>query len=153
MNTPSCFFGTASMHGYHLLVLSIVVDLKIVYICLLSLRLGILPCMQCSFILPYFHVVVVICALADASTFNRRSDCKKDVNGKGKESEHASPSSSAKEPNIKVESNTSSSKVRIFAYQQLVDATENFRSDCFLGEGGFGRVYKGQLADTNKVGL
>ena len=32
-----------------------------------------------------------------------------------------------------------------FAFRELAAATKNFRQDCLLGEGGFGRVYKGRL--------
>lgn len=38
-----------------------------------------------------------------------------------------------------------------FTFHQLEVATKNFREDCFLGEGGFGRVYKGHLDDTDQV--
>lgn len=38
-----------------------------------------------------------------------------------------------------------------FTYHQLEVATKNFREDCFLGEGGFGRVYKGHLDDSEQV--
>lgn len=37
-----------------------------------------------------------------------------------------------------------------FTFQELVDATRNFSSDCFLGEGGFGKVYKGHIGITNQ---
>lgn len=40
-----------------------------------------------------------------------------------------------------------------FAFRELAVATKNFRNDCLLGEGGFGRVYKGRLESTNQVGL
>ncbi|XVF20169.1 hypothetical protein REPUB_Repub11eG0175100 [Reevesia pubescens] len=36
-------------------------------------------------------------------------------------------------------------------FDELAAATGNFRSDCFLGEGGFGKVYKGFLEKTNQV--
>lgn len=39
---------------------------------------------------------------------------------------------------------------KIFTFRELAVATRNFRGDCLLGEGGFGRVYKGQL-DSNQV--
>lgn len=32
-----------------------------------------------------------------------------------------------------------------FTFRELAAATKNFRQDCLLGEGGFGRVYKGHL--------
>ncbi|XWS53219.1 hypothetical protein CRYUN_Cryun11dG0139100 [Craigia yunnanensis] len=38
-----------------------------------------------------------------------------------------------------------------FTFDQLAAATGNFRSDCFLGEGGFGKVYKGFLEKMNQV--
>lgn len=38
-----------------------------------------------------------------------------------------------------------------FTFRELVAATENFRSECFLGEGGFGCVYKGRLESTGQV--
>lgn len=39
-----------------------------------------------------------------------------------------------------------------FTFRELAAATKNFRADCLLGEGGFGRVYKGRLESTNQVG-
>ncbi|KAK9123748.1 hypothetical protein Sjap_013350 [Stephania japonica] len=38
-----------------------------------------------------------------------------------------------------------------FTFHELATATKNFRADCLLGEGGFGRVYKGWLDSTNQV--
>ncbi|KAE9585729.1 hypothetical protein Lal_00009973 [Lupinus albus] len=38
-----------------------------------------------------------------------------------------------------------------FTFDELAAATGNFRSDCFLGEGGFGKVYKGHLEKINQV--
>lgn len=38
-----------------------------------------------------------------------------------------------------------------FTFRELAAATRNFRPDCLLGEGGFGRVYKGRLESTNQV--
>ncbi|KAH7686709.1 Non-specific serine/threonine protein kinase protein [Dioscorea alata] len=38
-----------------------------------------------------------------------------------------------------------------FTFRELAAATRNFRPDCLLGEGGFGRVYKGRLESTGKV--
>ncbi|MCD7452818.1 putative serine/threonine-protein kinase pbl7 [Datura stramonium] len=39
---------------------------------------------------------------------------------------------------------------KIFTFRELAAATRNFRGDCLLGEGGFGRVYKGRL-DSNQI--
>ncbi|XVE59153.1 hypothetical protein DITRI_Ditri05aG0022700 [Diplodiscus trichospermus] len=38
-----------------------------------------------------------------------------------------------------------------FTFDELAAATGDFRSDCFLGEGGFGKVYKGFLESTGQV--
>ncbi|RVX13710.1 Serine/threonine-protein kinase PBL27 [Vitis vinifera] len=38
-----------------------------------------------------------------------------------------------------------------FTFRELAAATKNFRAECLLGEGGFGRVYKGRLESTNKL--
>ncbi|KAK8966531.1 Serine/threonine-protein kinase [Platanthera guangdongensis] len=38
-----------------------------------------------------------------------------------------------------------------FKFRELATATKNFRPDCLLGEGGFGRVYKGYFQSTGQV--
>eukprot|EP01018_Ginkgo_biloba_P035513 Gb_31577 [translate_table: standard] len=38
-----------------------------------------------------------------------------------------------------------------FVFRELAAATNNFRPECLLGEGGFGRVYKGRLESTGQV--
>lgn len=38
-----------------------------------------------------------------------------------------------------------------FSFRELATATRNFRAECLLGEGGFGRVYKGHLESINQV--
>ncbi|KAF5478877.1 hypothetical protein F2P56_005402 [Juglans regia] len=40
---------------------------------------------------------------------------------------------------------------RVFSFRELCVATQNFHSENLLGEGGFGRVYKGRIASTNQV--
>ncbi|KAG8070658.1 hypothetical protein GUJ93_ZPchr0006g42574 [Zizania palustris] len=42
---------------------------------------------------------------------------------------------------------------KAFTFRELAIATNNFRSDCLLGEGGFGRVYKGQLENGQLVAV
>ncbi|KAL3634576.1 Serine/threonine-protein kinase pbl27 [Castilleja foliolosa] len=49
-----------------------------------------------------------------------------------------------KEPTPKIASQT-------FTFRELAAATKNFRQDCLIGEGGFGRVYKGRLQSTGQV--
>ncbi|XP_031475661.1 serine/threonine-protein kinase PBS1-like isoform X2 [Nymphaea colorata] len=38
-----------------------------------------------------------------------------------------------------------------FTFRELAGVTNNFRQDCLLGEGGFGRVYKGRLESTGQI--
>lgn len=38
-----------------------------------------------------------------------------------------------------------------FSYHELCVATRNFHPDNMIGEGGFGRVYKGRLKSINQV--
>lgn len=66
-------------------------------------------------------------------------------------------SSAAKELDVRKEEvsengGTEGFKARPFTFAQLVAATENFKSEYFLGEGGFGKVHRGKLVDTGQVG-
>lgn len=38
-----------------------------------------------------------------------------------------------------------------FTFRELAAATKNFKPESFIGEGGFGRVYKGHLESTGQV--
>ncbi|KAG6467572.1 probable serine/threonine-protein kinase PBL23 [Zingiber officinale] len=40
---------------------------------------------------------------------------------------------------------------RVFTFRELATATRNFNPENLVGEGGFGRVYKGQLKSSNEI--
>ena len=42
---------------------------------------------------------------------------------------------------------------RIFTFRELLIATDNFNPGNLIGEGGFGRVYKGYIESIDKVNL
>ncbi|XAR54523.1 Non-specific serine/threonine protein kinase [Bertholletia excelsa] len=46
---------------------------------------------------------------------------------------------------------TTNIAAQTFTFRELAAATKNFRPECLLGEGGFGRVYKGRLESTGQV--
>ncbi|ESQ51341.1 hypothetical protein EUTSA_v10016694mg [Eutrema salsugineum] len=52
---------------------------------------------------------------------------------------------------LNVEDEVSGKKAQTFTFEELSVSTGNFRSDCFLGEGGFGKVYKGFIDKINQV--
>lgn len=42
-------------------------------------------------------------------------------------------------------------KVQSYTFRELATATKNFRQDCLIDEGGFGRIYKGIIPATGQV--
>ncbi|XP_027349571.1 probable serine/threonine-protein kinase PBL26 isoform X2 [Abrus precatorius] len=46
---------------------------------------------------------------------------------------------------------TSNIQAQNFTFRELAIATKNFRQECLMGEGGFGRVYKGTIPATGQV--
>ncbi|KMZ66905.1 Protein kinase-like protein [Zostera marina] len=71
-------------------------------------------------------------------------DLKPDLSFDVKES----PSNEKKK---EVKTETEHIAAQTFSYKELAAATKNFKSDCLLGEGGFGRVYKGKLDNINQI--
>ncbi|KAH7838691.1 hypothetical protein Vadar_029979 [Vaccinium darrowii] len=94
---------------------------------------------------------------------NRRDDRAQSTSDKLRSSPHkceknpkaVDQSSAVKELDVRKEvtenGGTEGFKARPFSFDQLVAATENFKSEYFLGEGGFGKVHKGKLVDTGKI--
>ncbi|KAI7997409.1 hypothetical protein ACSBR2_034964 [Camellia fascicularis] len=61
-----------------------------------------------------------------------------------------------KNPSLKVKESSKDGgsnhiAAQTFTFRELAAATRNFRGDCLLGEGGFGRVYKGRLESSNQI--
>lgn len=52
----------------------------------------------------------------------------------------------------KVEGNNNIA-AQTFTFRELATATKNFRQECLIGEGGFGRVYKGKLSNSQVVAV
>lgn len=55
----------------------------------------------------------------------------------------------AAEEILKIGNGATTEAARVFTFSELTAATESFREENLLGEGGFGRVYKGHLVDDN----
>ncbi|TYI41577.1 hypothetical protein ES332_A01G036000v1 [Gossypium tomentosum] len=66
-------------------------------------------------------------------------------------SKSRSGSDSKKEPAVSKNGSTENIPAQTFTFRELAAATKNFRPECLLGEGGFGRVYKGRLESTGQV--
>ncbi|CAL9079433.1 unnamed protein product [Musa textilis] len=62
-------------------------------------------------------------------------------------------SDSKKEASAPKEENAGLIASRTFTFHELAAATRNFKLDCLVGEGGFGRVYKGMLDDGQVVAV
>ncbi|KAE8686709.1 Serine/threonine-protein kinase PBS1 [Hibiscus syriacus] len=66
-------------------------------------------------------------------------------------SKSQSGSDPKKEPAIPKDGPTAKIAAQTFTFRELAAATNNFRPECLIGEGGFGRVYKGRLESTGQV--
>lgn len=84
---------------------------------------------------------------ADQKVDSKKSQRKTDEQGSGTKQAQSS-SSSLK---VNAPADTKVTKLREFTYRELVKATENFKNDRFLGEGGFGEVYKGKVEIPKQV--
>ncbi|WOK93574.1 serine/threonine-protein kinase CDL1-like [Canna indica] len=87
-------------------------------------------------------------------------DCKKDSSaalsshhGTADKSRSRISSDPRKEASTLKEGNSGHIAAHTFTFRELAAATKNFRQDCLLGEGGFGRVYKGRLENGQVVAV
>lgn len=74
-------------------------------------------------------------------------------NGGAKEDKNQSAPAEQQEISERVlgDGETNSFKLQAFRFSELLAATDDFNIDNFLGEGGFGKVHKGLLADTGQI--
>lgn len=71
------------------------------------------------------------------------------------------PAASPKRANNEATNNQTATKAetdsniaaQTFTFRELAAVTKNFRQESFIGEGGFGRVYKGKLPKTGQVNM
>ncbi|GAU27183.1 hypothetical protein TSUD_107730 [Trifolium subterraneum] len=74
------------------------------------------------------------------------------VNDKSEDdSKHDQLSLDVKKLNLKDEVSTDGKVAKTFTFDELSTATGKFRADTFVGEGGFGKVYKGYIEKINEV--
>ncbi|XP_045803679.1 probable serine/threonine-protein kinase PBL5 [Trifolium pratense] len=74
------------------------------------------------------------------------------VNDKSEDdSKHDQLSLDVKNLNLNDEVSTDGKVAKTFTFDELAAATGNFRVDTFVGEGGFGKVYKGYIEKINQV--
>ncbi|XAR64357.1 Non-specific serine/threonine protein kinase [Bertholletia excelsa] len=79
-----------------------------------------------------------------ASNISRLSSGTDRLRSRGNMGSRKESSSPKDTPDVNIAAQT-------FTFRELAAATKNFRPECFLGEGGFGRVYKGRLESTGQV--
>ncbi|KAK1682785.1 hypothetical protein QYE76_043633 [Lolium multiflorum] len=71
----------------------------------------------------------------------------------GADKGRAKGNAGTKELSVLRDANGNALAAQTFTFRQLTAATRNFRDDCFIGEGGFGRVYQGRLDGGQVVAI
>ncbi|GER33143.1 protein kinase superfamily protein [Striga asiatica] len=73
------------------------------------------------------------------------------VNGVNSDKSKGRRSTDTKKELVLPKEPTANIAAQTFTFRELAAATKNFRPECLVGEGGFGRVYKGRLESTGQV--
>lgn len=88
------------------------------------------------------------CCCVDCLKVSLCGDVNKEIDVVTKEDQLAID---AKDMIVEDEEVTTGKKAKTFTFKELAVSTEDFKSDSFLGEGGFGSVYKGFIDKINQV--
>lgn len=80
-------------------------------------------------------------------------------NGYSNYSVHRFPANNRENPSVEANNNNNeanttengNSGARTFTFRELAMATKNFRQECLLAEGGFGKVYKATLQNGEVI--
>ncbi|KAK1408662.1 hypothetical protein QVD17_40634 [Tagetes erecta] len=84
----------------------------------------------------------------EGSVANQSHHVTRVSSGKSKSRVNLDPK---KEQMVSKDGQTANIAAQTFTFRELAAATKNFRPESLLGEGGFGRVYKGRLDTTGQV--
>ncbi|EPS66707.1 hypothetical protein M569_08069 [Genlisea aurea] len=94
----------------------------------------------------FLLMAAIIATVVIRSRTSRRKKCNKYFDAAAKQmTPETFPASSG---SLRLPAST-----RFLTYDELKTATNNFESSCILGEGGFGRVFKGRLGDGTPVAI
>ncbi|KAG7550862.1 Protein kinase domain [Arabidopsis thaliana x Arabidopsis arenosa] len=95
-------------------------------------------------------IIMMNCFPCFTSQKSRNSPCTTNETNENVEHDEFRPPVAATTKRIE-ERETEQTSLKTFNFRELATATKNFRQECLLGEGGFGRVYKGTLQSTGQL--
>ncbi|CAH8271290.1 unnamed protein product [Arabidopsis lyrata] len=95
-------------------------------------------------------IIMMNCFPCFTSQKSRNPPCTTNDTNENVEHDEFRPPVAATTKRIE-ERETEQTPLKTFNFRELATATKNFRQECLLGEGGFGRVYKGTLQSTGQL--